>query len=328
MAKQTLIDIEDKQSHQKLKDKQNDNLPKCSYSKFKHEARIHQWDYREKILKVGYNKYKNVLRHEDAKKGLIFFEGFRDEILAYLNDPVQPTSTAPSGYMLTNLLRSEHIPFNIFFPMHRHDKEGCKRLFCDLLSTDDILNVNDIKIEHHPEPIRDYLNDHTAFDVYIAYTNKSNQPCGIGIEVKYTENSYPLKPQSHEYSQVKDENGNTCLKGRYAIVTKECGYYKKGVTHDILISNKFRQIWRNHILGASMVLKGKINKFTSITLFPSHNVHFSLDAIPKYQEFLTDEHYSEFIPVTYETLFKMMDKYLSVPNKKEWIKYLNERYLF
>ena len=302
-------------------------MGRYSYSQFKHEARLHQWAYREQVLKVGYNKYKNVLRYEDAKKGLIFFEGFREEILDYLKNPIEPTSTPPSGFMLTNLLRSEHIPYNIFFPMH-HDLDGCKRLFCDLLSTNDILSIDNIKIEYHPEPIKDYLNDHTAFDVYVAYKNIANQLCGIGIEVKYTENSYPLKPQSHEYSQVKDENGNTCLKGRYALVTKECGYYKENVTHDMLVSNKFRQIWRNHILGASMFLKGKIKKFTSVTLFPSQNVHFSQEAIPKYQEFLTEDHYNEFVPVTYETLFKMMDKYLFVPHKKEWIKYLNERYLF
>lgn len=298
-----------------------------SYSQFKREARLHQCAYREQILKKGYNKYKNVLRYEDAKKGVIFFEGFRDEIMAELKGPIPSTSTAPSGFMLTNLLRSEHIPYNIFFPMH-HDKDGCKRLLCDLLSTDDILKVDEIIIEHHPEPIEDYLNDHTAFDVYIEYTNKAKQKCGIGIEVKYTENSYPLKPQSHEYSQVKDEKGKTCLKGRYAIVTKECGYYKDCVTHDMLVSNKFRQIWRNHILGASMVLKGDIRKFTSVTLFPARNVHFSLDAMPKYQEFLIKEHYNEFVPLTYETLFKMMDEHLTVPHKKEWIKYLNERYLF
>ena len=305
------------------------DLGRYSYSKFKLEARLHQCEYRERVLKVGYNKYKNVLKYKDAKKGLIFFEGYRDEIVAHLAEEIEPTSTPPSGFMLTNLLRSEHIPYNIFFPMQK-DPEGCKRLFCDLLSTGDILSIDKIKIEQHPIPIEDYLNDHTAFDVYIAYTNKANQQCGIGIEVKYTENSYPLKPHSHEYSQVKDENGNTHLKGRYAIVTRECGYYKEGVTHDMLVSNKFRQIWRNHILGASMVLKGgdNIKKFTSVTLYPSKNVHFSQDAIPKYQKFLTKEHYNEFVPVTYETLFKMMDKHLSVPKKEEWIKYLNERYLF
>lgn len=314
-------------TNKKIKENQIGNLHNFSYLKFKREARLHQWAYREQILKVGYNKYKNVLKYEDAKNGLIFFEGFRNEIMAELKQPIRLTSTPPSGFMLTNLLRSEHIPYNIFYPMH-HDPEGSKRLFSDLLSNDDILAIDEIIIEHHPEPLEEYLNDHTAFDVYIAYRNKAKQPCGIGIEVKYTENSYPLKPQSHEYSQVKDEKGNTCLKGRYAVVTKDSGLYKDDVTHDELISNKFRQIWRNHILGASMVLKGDIMKFTSVTLFPFKNVHFSLDAMPKYKEFLTDEHENEFVPITYESLFKMMEKHLSVPHKKEWIKYLNERYLF
>ena len=65
-----------------------------------------------------------MLKSSDAQKGLVFFEGFREEILAELKKPVPKTSSAPSGQMLTNLLRSEHIPYNIFFPMI-HDLNGC-----------------------------------------------------------------------------------------------------------------------------------------------------------------------------------------------------------
>ena len=84
------------------------------------------------MLEVGYDRWENVLTTKDAKKGLVFYEGYRDEILDYLKRPVEVTSSVPSGQMLTNLLRSEHVPFNVFFPM-QHDLEGCKRLFNDLI---------------------------------------------------------------------------------------------------------------------------------------------------------------------------------------------------
>ena len=88
-----------------------------SYAAFKRKAREHQVLFREKELCVDYCVYPNVLKSSDAQKGLVFFEGFREEILAELKKPVPKTSSAPSGQMLTNLLRSEHIPYNIFFPM-------------------------------------------------------------------------------------------------------------------------------------------------------------------------------------------------------------------
>ena len=298
-----------------------------SYSEFKRKAREHQVKFREEILCVEYNKYPNVLIFADARKGLVFYEGFREEILAELKKPIPKTSSAPSGQMLTNLLRSEHIPYNIFFPMNK-DLSGCKDLFNHILGKEEILRIKDIKIEHHPEPIEDYLSDHTAFDVYISYIDTNNKECGIGIEVKYTEKEYALKEGTSEYAHVKDEQGNTRLFGPYLNATIDSKYFKDEVTHDILVANKFRQIWRNHILGASMVLRGDIEKFTSITVYPEANVHFHNDAMPDYYELLTETGKNTFIPLTYEELFSLMDKYLNIENGKEWNLYLRQRYLF
>ena len=298
-----------------------------SYSEFKRKAREHQVKFREEILCVEYNKYPNVLNFSDARKGLVFYEGFREEILAELKKPVPKTSSAPSGQMLTNLLRSEHIPYNVFFPMNK-DLNGCKDLFNHILGKEEILRIEDIKIEHHPEPIENYLSDHTAFDVYISYTNTDNKECGIGIEVKYTEKEYALKEGTSEYAHVKDEHGNTRLFGPYFNATNNSRYFKEEVTHDILVTNKFRQIWRNHILGASMVQRGDIEQFTSITIYPEANIHFHNDAMPEYCELLSETGKDTFIPLTYEELFNLMDKFLNVENGKEWNMYLKQRYLF
>ena len=298
-----------------------------SYSEFKRKAREHQVKFREEILCVEYNKYPNVLNFSDARKGLVFYEGFREEILAELKKPVPKTSSAPSGQMLTNLLRSEHIPYNVFFPMNK-DLNGCKDLFNHILGKEEILRIEDIKIEHHPEPIENYLSDHTAFDVYISYTNTDNKECGIGIEVKYTEKEYALKEGTSEYAHVKDEHGNTRLFGPYFNATNNSRYFKEEVTHDILVTNKFRQIWRNHILGASMVQRGDIEQFTIITIYPVDNIHFHNDAMPEYYELLSETGKDTFIPLTYEELFILMDKFLNVENGKEWNMYLKQRYLF
>lgn len=300
---------------------------KITYGRFKQAARELQIWWRENVLEVGYDRWENVLTTKDAKKGLVFYEGYRDEILDYLKRPVEVTSSTPSGQMLTNLLRSEHVPFNVFFPM-QHDLEGCKRLFNDLIGKGEIQKINEIKIEYHPEPISEYLDDHTAFDVFISYTNSDGDPSGIGIEVKYTESAYPLKIGSSEYRHVHDKDS------KYFRITSEIGWFKDiEKIQDALISNKFRQIWRNHILGASMIIKGCIKHFYSITLFPSLNVHFSIDALPKYKGtdgnngLLSDEGFETCIPLTYEHLFDLMKKDLSLDNKEDWIGYLRSRYL-
>ena len=299
---------------------------KLSYELFKRLARQHQGYFREHTLHVECRQYPNVLTHQDAAKGLIFFDGFRQEIMDELKKPVAVTSTAPSGQMLTNLLRSEHIPYNVFFPMKK-DLEGTKQLFNAIFGREEIAMVQDILIEYHPEPIEEYLDDHTAFDVYIPYLNFDNKPCGIGIEVKYTEKEYPLKLGTREYSNVKDENDNTRLSGAYARATINSHYYKDDVSLDDLVSNKFRQIWRNHILGASMVFHGDLAQFTSITFYPQENIHFSMDAMPGYQALLSDSGRSTFIAINYETMFDLMAQHLHVEQQETWMAYLKNRYL-
>lgn len=325
-TKDTLNDFKNQLARQQMMGEVAMGVRKLSFEDFKRKAKEHQIDFRENKLGVGFYKYPNVLKLNDAKKGLIFFEGFRKEILDELKKPVAPTSTVPSGQMLTNLLRSEHIPYNIFFPM-RKDLDGCKRLLNKILGREEIASITDILIEYHPEPPEEYLDDRTAFDVYIPYLNRMQQKCGIGIEVKYTEKEYPLKRDSKEYRCVKDDDGHTRLSGAYLSVTRNCGYYKDDVTDDVLVSNKFRQIWRNHILGASMVLRGVIANFISITLYPQENIHFSLDAMPKYKALLKPEHYNSFVPLSYENLFAEMETFLNLEHKEEWMGYLRRRYL-
>lgn len=48
-----------------------------------------------------------------------------------------------------------------------------------------------------------YLNDGTSFDTYIEYVDSNDQKGAIGIEVKYTENNYPIgdKEKTHKRRQ-------------------------------------------------------------------------------------------------------------------------------
>ena len=326
------------------------------HSDYKEKAREHQIRFKEEVLLIptersprrtlswkdndGIAHQKEIvirssIFYSDAKDSngnyIIFFPGFRKEI----TEAVNQSPIVTKGQMITNLLRSEHIPYNIFFPMH-HDLEGAKVLFNRLLGDNRISSINRIDIEYNPGG----LNDGTAFDVYIEYLNLENKLGGIGIEVKYTEKEYPIKKDTKEWNETH-KNGQIHLADNYRIPSFGCGWFKEEVISDApiptkksaechVVANKYRQIWRNQLLGAAMVLDHQLSEFTSLTVYPEGNVHFK-DVLPEYEEkILTETGRDTFKHITYEKLFSLMEESLrfsAIPQVHDWIAYLRQRYI-
>jgi hypothetical protein len=163
--------------------------------------------------------------------------------------------------LFTNLLSSQPLAFNLFGEL-AHDKSLATRFFCDLFP-DKILEVEDILFEHSSGRGNcEYTCDHSAFDVFILYKNRSNKKGFIGIEVKYSENlkDIPSSPKS-----------------RYDELTIESGIFKPG-SLDILQQRPIQQIWRDHLLSIAH-LKHRNEKFDEgffIYLFPKKNVECQL----------------------------------------------------
>lgn len=334
-------------------------------SQFKAAARQHQIDYKTNVLKIDRFpifhirrwkcdsdeiverdiEVKSSLMRRDAcdENGnyVIFAKEFREEITETINN------TYPEGNynMVTNLLRSEHIPYNIFFPMH-NDLDGTVSLFNKILGTDRIARINSIKIEYKPMSVSAtadnedcrLLSDWTAFDVFVSYTTVNETRGGIGIEVKYTEKEYPIKVGSKEWNETHDRIGNIHLSDNYLKPSVDSGWIKteyifdsQADTKDHVAANHFRQIWRNHILGAAMIMDDQLDEFISLTVYPEKNGHFSQDLWARYENMLTSKGRSTFAHITYEELFRQMEK--SYNNDKfsdlpAWIRYLRDRYLF
>lgn len=246
--------------------------------------------------------------------------------------------------MVTNLLRSEHIPYNVFYPMQK-DPEGAARLFNRILGEERIERIDTLRIEYNPGG----LKDRTAFDVYVAYTPKGGKPGdrgGIGIEVKYTEKEYPIKKDSKEWNETHNPDG-IHLNANYRQPSEACGWFRPEYMEDVpfadsgrlknhVVADDYRQIWRNHLLGASMVLglcenaQEELSEFTSLTVYPEGNGHFA-DIWGGYESMLTEEGLKTFRHLTYEEMFPLMGTCFSaekIPCLKDWINYLNERYLF
>lgn len=280
---------------------------------FKRWARAQQFAYREDVLH-DFNTFRApqvLLSDDNARKGLIFCPGFRDLIMSKVG-PVANQLTA-------NMLRSEHIPYNLFTPL-----ETMPDVAADIFSRMTgvpVRRVLDIKIEYAGSGDKSlYLNDRTSFDAFILYEACDGRTGGIGIEVKYTENEYPLGVK-----EGRDIEGANQL---YRQMTEESGYFLPGLDiRKFLTAHHLRQIWRNHILGYSMKHKGDVDIMHHVHLYPQGNAHFHLHALPEYIELLTGEGRESFKPLTYESYFALLDRHSSNPAVGSWVEYLRRRYL-
>lgn len=291
------------------------------HAEFKKAAKQHQIKYREKNISKEPGKYKTWLTDEDGKAGKNFYDGFN------IFDAVKQRYSEFYRDLYLDMLRSEHVPFNLFVPF-RYDLDFCKNVFNKLLggcikSIDRkcvLCQEDNIVIEFAPSPKENYLDDRTSFDAYIEYTHIDNSKGVIGIEVKYTEKEYPLKKGSIEAEVIGRKSSI------YTTVTEKSGIYSKDYI-DELKSDLYRQIWRNQLLAESirLVHNDVFKHSSSLTFFPEGNGHFTKTS-KKYIEKLIDKK-TKFIPVTYERFIAVCRR--NCPNEKfeQWINYLEERYI-
>jgi len=317
------------------------------HSEFKKAAENHQVEYKKKYFGTTCDKYykhkkngkleedkskpiKYYLTDEDAKKGKNFFSGFGIFEAAKKYCPIYfsfPLSRRRIN-LYSNMLRSEHIPFNLFVPF-RQDLEFAKKVFNEILGSEIISKVDEIIIEYPPSPKENYLNDGTSFDTYIEYTDIKNSKGIICIEVKYTEKEYKLEKGS---KQEKDINDKT---GKYYYVSEKCEIYKP-IVIDKLKTDLFRQIWRNHILAESIVIeneknnsiedKVKIKQAHSLIFYPKGNEHFT-EVGNEYKEMLAEDKKNKFGLVTFEKFIEICRNCGVNDEFEEWVNYLEKRYI-
>lgn len=100
------------------------------YSKddtFKAKARLHQSHYRSKHFKVDFDEYGNRLTKEDALKYLNFYP-----CLGVI-ETLKKRYPKYSKGLYADMLRSEHIPFNLFAPL-KQDLNFAKKVFNSTLT--------------------------------------------------------------------------------------------------------------------------------------------------------------------------------------------------
>jgi hypothetical protein len=269
-------------------------------------ARLHQSKYRHSILNVPCDEYGNRLQEKDAVALLNYYPKLR------VREVLRQRYSSYSKIRDANMLRSEHMSFNFFAPFVG-ENEFSKPIYEKSFGLS-ISQVLCTKIEFAPEPKTDYLGDGTSFDVYVEYLDDSGRKCGIGIEVKYTELAYKIGKREKE--TVEDKSS------RYWQTASNSRIFVNGDL-SILGSDVLRQIWRNHLLGLSMVARKDIEEFKSITIHPSGNVHF-IDAIREYKTHLKTEFQSTVSHCFFEDFISNIEGDSDILH---WKNYLAQRYL-
>ena len=273
---------------------------------FKAAARRHQSRYRAQVLQVDYDEYGNRLTEIDARSLLNYYDGLG------VRETLKSRYPNYSKIRDADMLRSEHIPFNLFAPLLRTDTlaEGIVHKAFGIEGNGPFV----VEFEFAPQPKKLYLNDSTAFDGYIGFTSRDGRRIGIGIEVKYTEKEYPIG----KTEKANVENSES----RYWQVTRASSQFSDPADTQ-LGTDEMRQIWRNHLLGLSMCQRGELDTFFSITLYPEGNGHFR-SAIPKYQSLLRPDSQGYAFGCTYEDFISAIDGDEEV---RRWKEYLRERYV-
>ncbi len=307
---------------------------------FKFKAKLHQAEFKKEVLKIDEmgcipmnvtNKetkqaeIRNVcmphfLSEKDARDGLMYFQPYRSEILQCIDEELNGFNHLRDG----NMLRSEHIPLNIFVPM-RNELEQTKKLMNFFLKEDSVRSVDRIHFKTSGNFGDEmYLNDKTTFDVRIDFTHQDGEKGCFGVDVKYTEGSFLMSET--ERMNIFENKDN-----RYYQISKFSEYYQTNNLEELikehLSKDNLRPIWRSHLLGASMIKSGEINHFYCLYLYPAENEPFQ-KYIPEYQQFLSEKGKKTFIPITFEDFFAGMKGIFNENDtQKDWVNYLTNRYL-
>lgn len=103
----------------------------------------------------------------------------------------KPYETINSDRLYNNLLSSQPMAFNLFYPLKKmleEDELKATKVIQLALPKIPIYKVTNINIEFIPEDYEELTGDLTAMDAIIEFDDKEGNSCFVAIETKYSEN--------------------------------------------------------------------------------------------------------------------------------------------
>lgn len=279
-------------------------------SGFLASARLLQSTFRANTLDLDYDTFGNYLTKPDAEKGLNFYNTTFNEVQNRFPEYDKP--------LYANMLHNQSAAFNLFIEI-KNDFDYGREVLNEFLTTK-IATINKVEFAYTPSPSNRYLDDETAFHVYIEYTDVLKKKCIIGVLINYTENGYKLKPGSKEAIALKNP------KSRYNLVTTNCQVFEPAA-YSSLPNDLYRQLWKAQLLGERILFKdaNTFSRFTLLVISPQGNTSFK-QTCTEYSKLIIQPK-DKFKQIDLEKFIASCEKNSTKKETKTWSTYLTERYL-
>jgi hypothetical protein len=215
--------------------------------KFKACIRFHQSWYRAMKLKLLFGTgpkpnsskyYGNMLTQKDGGLGKNFLN---DHIFKVAEKRVsEKKGTLDKFRLYHNMLSSQPMSFNLFGQLVDNGELSTRLMRA--LFPGEIKQVSKVRFEYAPKPRSEYLNDRTAFDVFIEFVDTAGKNGFLGIETKLTDPFSQKVYMSENYNRwLQYPSSPWPASSLPGLQTKQVN-----------------QLWRNHLLAFAMVTLGKL----------------------------------------------------------------------
>jgi len=255
-------------------------------------------------------KYGNILVNGNTT-GLNFLSPEIFQYAQFRTQFLKNGETIKEYRLYNNMLSSQPMCFNLFYPLkrlfERDHKRACK-VFRNCFPSLNINKVMAVEIEYLPYPVTEYLNDRTAFDAMLLYISDSGERNILAIETKYVEKlgTNPSSDLSKQIDLVKDSK-----------MFNEDG--KKEVTKG------FGQLGRNFLLAEKFRMENRLDKAFAVVISPEENTS-SKTEISEFHKMMNAEYQNQLFYTSLENIVKSIN---NKPSKeiKSWIELFKKRYL-
>ena len=157
--------------------------------------------------------------------------------------------------LFNNMLSSMPMCFNLFADFRAAVKAGCASggaVLAGIFASSPIRCVEDVVVEMIPQPTNQYIDDKTAWDAAVIYTDKAGRRGLVSIETKYTD---------------KLSGDKAAKEGRKMDIAKRLGLFSpKGLR--LYRENGFDQVARNLLLTLAYADKHELAYARNYVLAP------------------------------------------------------------
>ena len=258
------------------------------------KSRMLQGVYRNNKIE---NDYCNYIEKDDNLVNFMGNNKLKEDAHQELSEIQKRNRLTSEDRLLSNLLSSQPLAFNIFLPLRWDNYKVVTSTFQKLFPSLNISIITGIKLEYVPgdeNKKRTITQDSSCFDVYVEYRSNANEKCGIGIEVKYTE----------PFSQTDFRKADGEKKERYIRAIKKYNHQFSEIYTDSYLSPKFNQLFRNQLLTLEVTDKVKEIKNCVLAVLYSNADKKCIKAIDEFKGLLKMD--QSYFPVTIENLLEII----------------------